>query len=89
MLLYCLALGLQCAALVRRRLAAAPAGAFRIPGGPSGVALAVGCPMATALVAMGAAGAPALAWGAVAALTGPLAYGMMKKFRARAVVVPG
>jgi len=88
-LLYCLALGLQCAALVRRRLAAAPAGAFRIPGGPSGVALAVACPMATALAAMGAAGAPALAWGAVAALTGPLAYGMMKKFRARAVVVPG
>ncbi|HEY7676720.1 MAG TPA: APC family permease [Candidatus Methylomirabilis sp.] len=88
-LLYCLALGLQCAALVRRRLGAAPAGAFRIPGGPLGVALAVACPMAGAVAAIGAAGAPALAWSAAAALTGPVAYGMIKKFRARAVVAPG
>ncbi len=87
-LLYCLALALQCAALVRRRQAAAPAGAFRIPGGSAGVALAVGCPMAVALAAIGAAGASALLWSAAAALTGPVAYGMIKKYRAQPGVAP-
>jgi len=78
---YGLTFGLQCAALVRRRLAGAPAGAFRIPGGPAGLALAVGCPVAMALANIGAVGPRALLWDAIAALTGPVAYGMMKKFR--------
>ena len=87
--LYSLALGLQCAALVRRRLAGVPTGAFHIPGGPAGVALAVGCPMAMALVNVAAVGPTALAWDAAAALTGPMAYGMIKKFRDQPAVAPG
>lgn len=87
--LYSLALGLQCAALVRRRLAGAPAGAFHIPGGPAGMALAVGCPMAMALVNVAAVGPTALVWDAAAALTGPVAYGMIKKFRGQPAVAPG
>jgi amino acid transporter len=86
MLLYCLALGLQGAALVRRRLAGAPAGAFVIPGGWGGVALAVACSAALVLLAIGAAGASVLAWSAGAALTGPVLYGIIHMLRARAAI---
>jgi amino acid transporter len=85
--LYTLALGLQCAALVQRRLAGTQAGAFRIPGGPAGVALAVGCPVVMGLVNAGAVGLTALGWDAAAALTGPVAYGMMRWARGRRAAV--
>ncbi len=87
--LYGLAFTLQCAALVHRRLSGAPAGAFRIPGGGAGVALAVGCPIAMSLANVWAIGFTPLIWDAVAALTGPVAYGMIKKFRGQPAVAPG
>ncbi len=86
--LYSLALALQCAALVRRRLRGAPTRAFRIPGGRAGVALAVACPLAMAALNIGVLGPRALVWDALAALTGPVAYGMIKKYRAQPAEVP-
>jgi amino acid transporter len=84
--LYSLALVLQCVALVRRRLQGAAPGAFRIPGGWPGVILAVGSATAISLVNIIALGPRALLWDAVAALTGPVAYGMIQLVRARASV---
>ena len=52
MLLYCLGLALQCAALVRRRLAGSPAGAFRIPGGAAGLTLLLLVTVVVGLLAM-------------------------------------
>ena len=85
-LLYCLALGLQGAALVRRRWAGAPPGPFVIPGGWPGVVFAVGCPAALALVLIGSTKPSVLVWSAAAALTGPLAYGMIHFLRGRAAI---
>jgi amino acid transporter len=81
--LYSLALGLQCVAVVQRRWRGAPAGAFRIPGGWAGVALAAGCPMVITALNVLALGPRALFWDALAALTGPVAYGMIKTLRGR------
>jgi len=89
MLLYLLALGLQCAALVRRRLAGAPPGAFRIPGGWGGVALVLGSLAAVSLAALVGAGRSALVVSAVAAMTGPIAYGIAKRLRRRPQVAGG
>ena len=84
--LYSLALALQCVALVRRRLQGAAAGAFRIPRGWPGVILVVGSAMAISLVNIVALGPRALLWDAVAALTGPVAYGMIQFLRDRAAM---
>jgi len=85
--LYSLALGLQCLAVVSRRLRGAPGGAFRIPGGWPGVALAVACPVAVAFLNVLVLGPRALAWDIAAALTGPVAYGMIKTLRGRQAIL--
>jgi len=68
------------------RVQGAPPGAFRIPGGWAGVALAVSSAMAISLVNIVALGPRALLWDAAAALTGPVAYGMIQTLRARAAI---
>jgi amino acid transporter len=82
-LLYFLALALQCATLVRRRLAGAPAGSFQIPGRGIGVTLVVGSLAAVALVAIIGTDRFALLFSAAAAVTGPLVYAVVRVLRRR------
>ena len=88
-LLYFLALGLQCASLVRRRLRGAEAGAFRIPGGWLGVALVVGSLTAVVAASIAGAGRSVLLFSAVAAITGPAAYAVIRTVRGRPALAEG
>jgi len=52
---------------------------FRIPFGTAGLTMLVAVPSAVACLFLVANGAQALAWGAAAAATGPLAYGLARR----------
>ena len=54
---------------------------FRMPVGTAGMVLAAAVPTGVGLVFVGANGAETLAWGALAAASGPLAYLLLRRAR--------